>query len=133
MCVIVLKTILYTCPKLNILLMYIITFNNMEYTAMVHQWIRKHNCQSHNILLRVRRSTEGSAEASQMKNMPYRVLIGSLLWVANDTRPDVSFAVNRLAKFTSNPGLVIGRHYCEYLVICIQQRTTALIMSTIRR
>ena len=50
--------------------------------------------------------TEGSAEASQMKNMPYRELIGSLLWVANGTRPDVSFAVNTLAKFTSNPGLV---------------------------
>ena len=39
-----------------------------------------------------------------MKNMPYRELIGSLLWVANGT--DASFAVNTLAKFTSNPGLV---------------------------
>ena len=50
--------------------------------------------------------TEGLAEAVQMKNMPYRELIGSLLWVVNGTRPDVSFAVNTLAKFTSNPGLV---------------------------
>jgi hypothetical protein len=50
--------------------------------------------------------TEGSAEASQMKNMPYRELIGSLLWVANCTRPDVSFAANTLAKYTSNQGLV---------------------------
>ena len=50
--------------------------------------------------------TEGLAEALQMKNMPYRELIGSLLWVANGTRPDVSFAVNTLAKLTSNPGLV---------------------------
>ena len=32
--------------------------------------------------------TEGSAEVSQMKNMPYRELIGLLLWVANGTRPD---------------------------------------------
>jgi Reverse transcriptase (RNA-dependent DNA polymerase) len=38
MFVIVLKTILYTCPKHNTLLMYIIIFNNMEYTVMVHQW-----------------------------------------------------------------------------------------------
>jgi hypothetical protein len=50
--------------------------------------------------------TEGSAEAAQMKNMPYRELVGSLLWVANGTRPDISFAVNTLAKFTSNPELV---------------------------
>jgi hypothetical protein len=50
--------------------------------------------------------TEGSAEASQMKNMPYWELIGSLLWVAYGIRPDVSFTVNTLAKFTSNPDLV---------------------------
>ena len=51
-------------------------------------------------------TTEGSTEASLMKNIPYRELIGLLLWVADGTRPDVSFAVNTLAKFTSNPGLV---------------------------
>ena len=39
-----------------------------------------------------------------MMNIPYRELIGSLLWVANGTRPDASFSVNTLAKFTSNPG-----------------------------
>jgi hypothetical protein len=50
--------------------------------------------------------TKGLAEAAQMKNMTYRELIGSLLWVANGTRPDVSFTVNTLAKFTSNPELV---------------------------
>jgi len=38
--------------------------------------------------------------------MPYRKLIGSLLWVANGTRPDISFAVGSLAKYTSNPGRV---------------------------
>ena len=42
--------------------------------------------------------TEGSAEASQMKNMPHRE--------PNGTRADVLFAVNTLAKFTSNPELV---------------------------
>ena len=35
------ETILYTCPKHNTLLMYIIIFNNMEYTVMVHQCIQK--------------------------------------------------------------------------------------------
>jgi hypothetical protein len=38
--------------------------------------------------------------------MPYRELIGTLLWVADSTRLDVSFAVITLAKFTSKPELV---------------------------
>jgi hypothetical protein len=50
--------------------------------------------------------TDGLAEDLQMKNMSYKELIESLLWVVNATRPDVSFAVNTLAKFTSNPRLV---------------------------
>ena len=38
--------------------------------------------------------------------MPYRELIGSLLWVTNGARLDISFAVRSLAKYTSNPGRV---------------------------
>ena len=37
--------------------------------------------------------TPGSEEADIMKEIPYRELIGTLLWVANGTRPDVSYAV----------------------------------------
>ena len=39
-----------------------------------------------------------------MKSMPFRELIGTLLWVANGTRPDIAYAVDTLAKFTNNPG-----------------------------
>ena len=45
-----------------------------------------------------------SEEATRMKSMPYRELIGTLLWVANGTRPDIAYAVGTLAKFTNNPG-----------------------------
>ena len=45
-----------------------------------------------------------SEEATRMKSMPYRELIGTLLWVANGTRPDITYAVGTLAKFTNNPG-----------------------------
>ena len=51
----------------------------------------------------------GSAEALQMATLLYRELIGSLLWVSNGTRPDVSYPVNTLTKFTSNPGLILWR------------------------
>jgi hypothetical protein len=50
--------------------------------------------------------SEGFAEDLQMNNMSYRELIGSLLWMGNGTRPDVSFSVNTLAKLISNPVLV---------------------------
>ena len=51
----------------------------------------------------------GSAEALQMATLPYRELIGSLLWVSNGTRPDVTYPVNTLTMFTSNPALLHWR------------------------
>ena len=41
-----------------------------------------------------------------MKEIPYRELIGTLLWVANGTRPDISYAVSTLAKYTTHPGML---------------------------
>ena len=46
----------------------------------------------------------GSPEATRMLQMPYRELVGTLLWIANGTRPDIAFAVTTLTKYTSNPG-----------------------------
>lgn len=34
---------------------------------------------------------------------PYCSLIGALLWLSNGTRPDITFAVNRLSSSMSNP------------------------------
>ena len=45
----------------------------------------------------------GSPEETRMLQMPYRELVGTLLWIANGTRPDIAFAVTTLAKYTSNP------------------------------
>jgi hypothetical protein len=36
---------------------------------------------------------------------PYPQLIGSLLWVSQCTRPDISFAVNKLSQYLQNPSL----------------------------
>ena len=51
----------------------------------------------------------GSAEALQVATFPYRDIKGTLLWISNGTRPVIVFAVNTLAMFTSNPGLVHWR------------------------
>ena len=36
-------------------------------------------------------------------DIPYREVLGSLLWLANGTRPDIAFAVNPVAKYCCDP------------------------------
>jgi Reverse transcriptase (RNA-dependent DNA polymerase) len=45
----------------------------------------------------------GLPEATRMLQMPYRELIGTLLWIAHGTRPNIAFAVTTLSKCTLNP------------------------------
>ena len=35
-------------------------------------------------------------------NTPYQELVGSLLWVSLATRPDISYSVHQLSKYTKN-------------------------------
>ena len=37
-------------------------------------------------------------------DMSYREVVGSLLWLSLGTRPDITYAVSQVAKFSSNPG-----------------------------
>jgi len=43
-------------------------------------------------------------EAARMKKMPYREAIGSLMYAAVTTRPDISYAISTLSQFLKNPG-----------------------------
>ncbi|UYV73752.1 hypothetical protein LAZ67_11000718 [Cordylochernes scorpioides] len=57
-------------------------------------------------------------EKERMRAIPYRELIGSLLYLANCTRPDLMFSVTRLAQFSSNPGRrhwQAAKHVLRYL------------------
>lgn len=49
-------------------------------------------------------SPSSDAEIAAMKDKPYRSLVGSLLWLAVISRPDIMVRLLRLAKFQSNPG-----------------------------
>ena len=43
-------------------------------------------------------------EVDEMKNMPFREALGSLMWLQVATRLDLVYSVNKLARFAHNPG-----------------------------
>lgn len=43
-------------------------------------------------------------EVSKMKEIPYQEAVGSIMYLAQCTRPDVLFAVSQLSRFNVNPG-----------------------------
>ena len=45
-------------------------------------------------------------EKDDMTNVPYRELIGSLMYAAVATRPDIAHAITALSQFLENPGRV---------------------------
>ena len=50
-------------------------------------------------------SPSTGAEYASMQHIPYREAIGSLMYAALGTRPDISYAVSTVSRFSSNPGL----------------------------
>jgi hypothetical protein len=77
----------------------------------------------------------GSEDAEIMKEIPCRELIESLLWIANGTRPDISYPVSTLAKYTTNPGMlhwkdllrVLG-HLCATQEYCIKYKRNEAVV-----
>jgi hypothetical protein len=47
-----------------------------------------------------------SDEREDVRNVPYRTVMESLLWLANNTHPDIAYPVSILSQVLSNPGLV---------------------------
>ena len=57
------------------------------------------------IILDNNMSPKTESERKEMKDKPYRSILGSIMWGQLATRPDLSFAVSLLARFQANPGL----------------------------
>ncbi|CCF48866.1 hypothetical protein NDA11_006600 [Ustilago hordei] len=56
--------------------------------------------------------------ASTKEIQQYTSLVGSLLWITQGTRPNITFAVSRCAQFVANPSrehLVATKHVLRYL------------------
>jgi hypothetical protein len=59
-----------------------------------------------------------SSEKDAMSKHPYREIIGSLRYLEQCTRPDISFALNRLSRYQANPGIPHWqelKHLCKYV------------------
>jgi transposase InsO family protein len=54
-------------------------------------------------LLKKSQQPRTQREKNKMHNVPYREAIGSLMWAAMGTRPDIAFAVSFLSQFMENP------------------------------
>jgi len=61
---------------------------------------------------------QNSAKASEMCQYPYISVVGSLMYLAVTTHPDIAYAAGVLSRFNSNPGLAhwqAAKHVLHYL------------------
>jgi hypothetical protein len=73
----------------------------------------------HGTILTKDMAPETEEEKRDMEDVPFKSLIGSLLYVARVTRPDVMFAVSFLSRFSSNPGRkhwTVAQGILKYLI-----------------
>jgi hypothetical protein len=57
-----------------------------------------------NIKLSSAQSPTSIEDIAAMRNVPYHEAVGSLMYAALGTRPDISFAVQTVSRFSTNPG-----------------------------
>jgi Reverse transcriptase (RNA-dependent DNA polymerase) len=65
----------------------------------------KYTSLDHSVALSKDLSPSTEDEKRRMKNIPYLTAIGSMMYAAMGTWPDISFAVTHLSQFNANPGL----------------------------
>jgi len=72
-------------------------------------------------------SPQNAAEASEMRQVPYISVVGSLMYLAVTTRPDSTYAARVFARFNSNPGpshWQAAKHVLRYLQGTMDYRVT---------
>lgn len=88
----------------------VITIDQSQYIKKVLERFGMHDSNpaasplDHNQRLSNEMSPKNQQECEAMRNIPYQEAIGSIMYAAQLTRPDISFAVSILSRFNRNPG-----------------------------
>jgi hypothetical protein len=72
-------------------------------------------------------SPQNSTEVAEMCQCPYISIVGSLIYLALTTRPDITYAAEVPARFNSNPGLPhwqAVKHVLHYLKGTLDHKLT---------
>jgi hypothetical protein len=86
---------------------------NLSQEAYIERILRRFNLQDAktvsmpidpNTKLNKNQCSQTDEEKDRMRNVPYHQAVGSLMWAAVVTRPDIAFAVSLLSQFMENPG-----------------------------
>jgi hypothetical protein len=87
-----------------------ISINHRQYIDAILRRFNMHECEpidtplDHAIVLSEKDCPATDEERAKMRNVPYRELVGALIWLSIVSRPDISFAATHLARFNANPG-----------------------------
>lgn len=89
-----------------------IELDQTSYIQKVLQRFNMENCNAistpsdTNQKLSINMNDDDCADKENIKSIPYQEAVGSLLYLAQCTRPDIAFAVNDVSRFNSNYRLV---------------------------
>lgn len=86
----------------------VLQLNQRKYTEQVLKRFNMFECDSvklpsdRNQRLTLEMSPSTDEQREQMKNVPYQEAVGSVLYLAQCTRPDISFSVTNVSQFNQN-------------------------------
>ena len=81
------------------------TVKRFLHTSELHKVGLNASPMEASIPLRIDDTNDSTENQEQMKSIPYREAIGSLLWLVAGTRADIAFAVQTCAKFSCKPNI----------------------------
>ncbi|OQR85565.1 RNA-dependent DNA polymerase [Achlya hypogyna] len=101
----------------------------LEQTALVDELLTKHkmaDCHPQSTPIAVEHHLFEDGGPSDVTSSEMREIVGSLLWLASCTRPDIAFATNLMARFLNSPNEHHGRQIRRMLRYLKATRTYGL-------
>lgn len=95
----------------------LVHLSQLHYISDLHtQFLSRDNTTAHTPTSSAFKDLGPKPDSEASSPGPYSSLIGGLLWVAQSTRADISFAVNRLSQFLHNPS--VAHWHAAVRILC---------------